>query len=299
MSRGLVDKALYAERYLRNFAGDPAHPYHNRVWLDHNGGDGAGHRPSLVTAALWFKGLIGASVFAPANRARPWYQGPPWAVRMDNVDPEIGSRQSKEPGAPLHMATVTGTIERVDPTTRAVTMVSSGDPAPAVYFPVGEVVESSGGGRANVLAIASASTLRLSTVAGFDPGDTLTWRQPTGFPLTDVVFYYGYYGLAQYHDVYQFRVGAVGSHMDSKSVVWAQAAMRRGITATAGAVIEPSSAGLPFMASAFAALTGGRDVAEAFYSAIPLNTRWNTVVFGDPLYAPFRTGPSARTRPRR
>jgi len=30
-------------------------------------------------------------------------------------------------------------------------------------------------------------------------------------------------------------------------------------------------------------------VAEAFYSAIPFNTRWNTVVFGDPLYAPFRT----------
>ena len=51
---------------------------------------------------------------------------------------------------------------------------------------------------------------------------------------------------------------------------------------------EPVSAGLPFMASAFAALTSGHDVAEAFYSAIPFNTRWNTVVFGDPLYAPFR-----------
>src|SRR4029453_18316333 len=50
--------------------------------------------------------------------------------------------------------------------------------------------------------------------------------------------------------------------------------------------------GLPFMASAFAALTSGHDMAEAFYSAIPLNTRWNTVVFGDPLYAPFR--PCAR-----
>jgi hypothetical protein len=43
------------------------------------------------------------------------------------------------------------------------------------------------------------------------------------------------------------------------------------------------------VAAAFAALTSGHDVAEAFYSAIPFNTRWNTVVFGDPLYAPFRT----------
>ena len=77
--------------------------------------------------------------------------------------------------------------------------------------------------------------------------------------------------------------------MDSSSVVWARAAMRRGITATAGAVSEPASTGLPFMASAFAALTSGHDVAEAFYAAIPFNTRWNTVIFGDPLYAPFRT----------
>jgi len=77
--------------------------------------------------------------------------------------------------------------------------------------------------------------------------------------------------------------------MDSGSVAWARAAKRRGITATAGAVNEPVSAGLPFMGSAFAALTSGHEVAEAFYSAISLNTRWNTVVFGDPLYAPFRT----------
>jgi hypothetical protein len=71
-------------------------------------------------------------------------------------------------------------------------------------------------------------------------------------------------------------------------VVWARSAMRRGITATAGAIDEPSSGGLPLMGSAFAALTSGHDVAEAFYSAIPYNTRWNTVIFGDPLYAPFR-----------
>jgi len=77
--------------------------------------------------------------------------------------------------------------------------------------------------------------------------------------------------------------------MDSGSVVWARAAKRRGLTATAGAVNEPVPAGLPFMASAFAALTSGHDVAEAFYSAIPFNTRWNTGIFGGPLYAPFQT----------
>jgi uncharacterized protein (TIGR03790 family) len=288
ISLGLVDKALYGERYLQNLAGRQAHPYYARVWLDHNGGDGAGHRPSLLTAALWFKGLMSTSVFAPVNQALPWYQGPPWDVRMDNVESEIGAKTSKESGAPLHTPTVTGTVERVDATTRVVTLASSGNPSPAVYFPIGEIIESSGKGHAEVLALTSPSALKLSTAEGFAPGNTVTWRQAARFPLTDVLFYYGYYGLAQYHDVYQFRVGAVGAHMDSESIVWAKAAMRRGITATAGAINEPSAGGVPFMGSAFAALTRGHDVAEAFYSAIRYNTRWNTVVFGDPLYAPFR-----------
>ena len=287
ISLGLIDKALYAERYLQNFAGRPEHPYYGRVWLDHNGGDGAGHRRSLLAAALWFKGLLQTSVFASSNRGQPWYQGPPWDVRMDDAEAEIGSRDPKNPTAPLHVATLSGVIERVDGPTRVVTLASNGDPAPAAYFPIGEPIESSGGGHTEVLVLTSPNSLRLSRVDGFRPGDTVKW-QSTGFPLTDVVFYYGYYGLEQYHDVYQFRVGAVGSHMDSGSSVWSKAAMRRGITATAGAVNEPVSAGLPFMGIAFAALTSGHDVAEAFYSAIPLNTRWNTVVFGDPLYAPFR-----------
>jgi len=290
LSLGLVAKALYAERSMRNFAGHPEHPYYGRAWLDHNGGDGAGHRPSLVTAAIWFKGLTPASVFATANRAMPWYRGSPWDVRMDNVESEIGARVSKESGA-LHTPTVTGTVERVDTATSVVTLSTSGDQSPAVYFPAGEVIESSGKGRAEVLALVSPSALRLSTVDGFGPKNSVTWHPATRFPLTDVFFYYGYYGLAQYHDVYQFRVGAMGAHMDSESIVWAQAAMRRGITATAGAINEPSSGGVPFMGSAFAALTSGHDLAEAFYSAIPYNTRWNTVIFGDPLYAPFRTWP--------
>jgi uncharacterized protein (TIGR03790 family) len=289
ISRGLVDKALYAERYLQNVAGRPALPYHGRVWLDHDGGSGAGHRSSLVATALWFKGLTPASVFSPANRAQPWYQGPPWDVRMDNAKREIGSRTATDPAAPLHVATVSAVIERVDASARVVTLTAGGEPAPAVFFPVGEVVQSSGGGRAEVVAITSDRTLVVSTAAHLNPGETLTWRQGTRFPLTDVMFYYGYYGLGQYYDVYQFPVGAIGAHVDSASAVWARAAMRRGITATAGAVTEPANAGLPFMLSAFAALTNGHDVAEAFYSAIPYDTRWNTVIFGDPLYAPFRS----------
>ena len=60
----------------------------------------------------------------PANRAQPWYQGPPWDVRMDNAEAEIGSRSPKDRGVPLHVATVSGVIERVDPLSRVVTLVS-------------------------------------------------------------------------------------------------------------------------------------------------------------------------------
>ena len=123
ISLGLVDKALYAERYLQNFTGRPTHPYYGRVWLDHDGGEGAGHRPSVLTAALWFKGLLKTSVFAPANRPQPWYHGPPWDVRMDNAEAEIGSRNKD-----AHGASPCGhghrRIERVDPATHVVTLAS-------------------------------------------------------------------------------------------------------------------------------------------------------------------------------
>ena len=291
ISRGLVDKALYGERYLQSYAGQPDHPYYGRVWLDHHPGRDAGHRPSLVAAALWFQGLLPTSVFAPANRAQPWYRGQPWDVRTDNGEQEIGSTVGD--AARLHRATAEATIERVDVESRAVTLaIPRGkrppDPAPAAYFAAGEAVESDGGARTTIVALLSENRVRLASVAGFKAGDALRWRQEGGFPLRDVAFYYGYYSLRRYHDVYQFRVGAVGSHMDSGSIVWARAALRRGITATAGAIAEPASGGLPQMGGTFAALTAGHDVAEAFCAAIPLNARWNTVVFGDPLYAPFR-----------
>src|SRR5262249_53278850 len=111
---------------------------------------------------------------------------------MDNVETEIGSRDPKDPGAPLHEATVYGAIERVDAANRVITLASNDDPAPAVYFPAGQPVESSGGGHAEVLVLASLNTPELSRIDGFRPGDTIAWRQPTGFPLTDVIFYSGY-----------------------------------------------------------------------------------------------------------
>src|SRR5262249_38861051 len=150
ISLGLVDKALYAERYLENFAGRPSHPYYGRVWLNHNGGTGGGPRPPPLPPPPWVKGLMKTPPFAPVHKGKPWYTGSAWDVRTHKVEAEIGSRAPKAPGAPLHRATVHGVIEGVDAATRVITLASNGDPAPAAYFPAGEPVESSGGGHAEV-----------------------------------------------------------------------------------------------------------------------------------------------------
>ena len=199
-----------------------------------------GHRPSLVTAALWFKGLIGASVFAPANRARPWYQGRPGTCAWTMSSPRSEAEQSKDASGrrctwPRSAARSSASIRRP----ALVTLVSSGDPAPAVYFPVGESRRVLGvaAGRMSWRST-SASTLRaLDGRTSFDPGDTVTWRQPSGFPLTDVRVL-----------LRLLRAGAVprrlpvprgrGRLAHGQRARWCgpRAAMRRGITATAGAI---------------------------------------------------------------
>src|SRR5262249_56301893 len=77
ISLGLVDKALYAERYLQNFAGRPSHPYYGRVWLDHNGGTGARPPPPPPPPPPRVQGLIENSPFSPAPNAQPSAPAPP------------------------------------------------------------------------------------------------------------------------------------------------------------------------------------------------------------------------------
>jgi uncharacterized protein (TIGR03790 family) len=108
--------------------------------------------------------------------------------------------------------------------------------------------------------------------------------------------YCGWYSLGHYYDVYTWRDGAVGWHMDSSSgpdarggPSWVPNAIRRGITVTSGAVNEPFLEGLPRADGVFRQLLAGANVGDAFLR----NTvwlRWVMINYGDPLYRPFPGG---------
>ncbi|MBA3638244.1 MAG: TIGR03790 family protein [Acidobacteria bacterium] len=63
--------------------------------------------------------------------------------------------------------------------------------------------------------------------------------------------------------------------------------IREGVTGAAGHVAEPFLRSIARPEILFPGYLGGRNLAEAFYMAIP-HLSWQTVVIGDPLCAPFR-----------
>lgn len=116
-------------------------------------------------------------------------------------------------------------------------------------------------------------------------------------PLTapDALYYAGWYSFGHYNDVFTWNVGAIGGHLDSCSACdirgstdWSAMALRRGITATFGAVNEPYVAGLPEYDQFFLYLTQGASFGEAAYEA-NAEAAWMTVFVGDPLYRPYPT----------
>lgn len=119
----------------------------------------------------------------------------------------------------------------------------------------------------------------------------------------DVALYVGWYRLRQYEDAFTFRPGAIGYHMASAEAVsihsasesgWCKNALERGITATLGSIGEPYLDAFPEPIE-FAALlmTGQYSLVETYY----LTSRWvswRMVLFGDPLYNPWKATPAAK-----
>ncbi|WP_447979469.1 TIGR03790 family protein [Candidatus Nitrospira bockiana] len=113
----------------------------------------------------------------------------------------------------------------------------------------------------------------------------------------NVAVYVGWYRLRAYEDAFTFMPGAIGYHIasgeavsihDPKETGWCKNALERGITATLGPTGEPYVDAFPMAKDFFALLGTGRySLAEAF----ALTSRyisWRMVLFGDPLYNPWR-----------
>jgi len=117
---------------------------------------------------------------------------------------------------------------------------------------------------------------------------------PASCPLTAI--YCGWYSLKNYIDAFDFIDGAVGYHIssweavdlrDPNSTQWCPAMLKKGITATLGAVAEPYLHSFPEPRAFFAELFDGRCIVEAYYHTKPFNS-WQMVLIADPLYRPFK-----------
>ena len=309
---GLVDKALYAERYLRNWAGAPTTAYYGRVYADDdNKLLGSEPAPLVFEYALggdiknWFRGdCVGnaaQSVFEPgrAHALAPW----DWVA--DCHPNEIGSNDGAVPRiTELYVAALRG----------ATASVYYASASSNFYLYVagsilrgfdGKQFSSSGGGTPTILEVGTNANglawgdVVLSGTNGVAPGNYLYYNNtPTpAFPFADALWYSAYYAHSCYMDVFQWVPGALGFHNESytcrefrhgsNGVCFAGKALLRGMTAIAGPVEEPFNVGIPFARNFYRALCQGFDFAEACYQSTPCAIAWMNVFIGDPLYNPF------------
>jgi uncharacterized protein (TIGR03790 family) len=113
----------------------------------------------------------------------------------------------------------------------------------------------------------------------------------------ETALYVGWYSLRNYQDAFAFAPGAIGYHIASEEAVsihneeekgWCRNMLLRGVTVTLGAVSEPYVDSFPSPQEFFGFLLSGRySLVEAYYLSSPY-VSWRMVLFGDPLYSPWR-----------
>ena len=309
---GIIDKTLYAERYIRNWAGHAGTGYYGRIYADEGDQNfGGGYYAPLIFAdglgcdiKNWFRGdpvgNAAKSVFAPGitNALAPW----DWV--QDSQSSEIGFSGA----LPIVSNLVLGALRG---STASVYYCAS---TTSFYYYVagailrgfeGRTMLSSSGGMATILAVGTNDArlawgdIVLSTPSNFYAGNILTVTNIETFalPLGDVMWYNAYYQHSYYPDAFQWLPGSVGIHNESypcklfrraiSNNFFAGRALLRGLTAIPGAVNEPFEVGLPFSRKFYRAFCQGFDFAESCYQSTPCAVAWMDCFIGDPLYNPF------------
>lgn len=128
-------------------------------------------------------------------------------------------------------------------------------------------------------------------------------NKPEVFPpgaCPDAALYVGWYSLQEYVPAFTWVRGAVGWHTaslevtklrDPNSTEWCARMIRNGVTATLGAVSEPTLAAFPPAEEFFPLLlTGKYTVAECYWRTQKF-TSWRMTLIADPLYNPFAANP--------
>jgi uncharacterized protein (TIGR03790 family) len=114
-----------------------------------------------------------------------------------------------------------------------------------------------------------------------------------------VAFYCGWYSLANFVDCCEYERGAIAWHLASSEAVtlrnpnsklWCPNLLKKGVCATLGPVAEPYTVGFPKPAEFFGLLATGEYTLVECYARTMLFCSWMTVLVGDPLYNPFKSG---------
>ncbi len=204
----------------------------------------------------------------------------------------------------LDGATAADTLALVERTAAADALAVAGALAGTVYVdgnrglphPTIDPFGSYEGGEWNIIGVDRLFTDLgwYEVVADYQPEEFGTAPAPLVAP--DALYYAGWYSFNAYADVFTWQPGAIGGHLDSCSACdlrggpsWSANALRRGITATFGAVNEPYVAGMPEYDQLFTYLTQGANFGEAAYQATVVGA-WMMVFVGDPLYRPYAQG---------
>jgi uncharacterized protein (TIGR03790 family) len=192
-------------------------------------------------------------------------------------------------------------IDLVDRTAAAEALAAAGQLAGTVYVdgnrglphPVTDGFGTYEGGEWNIIGVENvfAAADLYPVVANYDNAEFGTAPAPLDCP--DALYYAGWYSFGNYNDVFEWQPGAIGGHLDSCSACdirgdkdWSARALRRGITATFGAVNEPYVAGMPEYDQFFSYLLAGASYGEAAYESTVFGA-WMMVWVGDPLYRPY------------
>ena len=113
----------------------------------------------------------------------------------------------------------------------------------------------------------------------------------------DVAVYVGWYKLRSYEDAFTFVPGAIGYHIASAEAIsihnpaelgWCKNALERGITVTLGSTDEPYLDSFPVPDEFFALFLTGRYSLVEVYTMTSRYMSWRMILFGDPLYNPWR-----------
>jgi len=132
-----------------------------------------------------------------------------------------------------------------------------------------------------------------------DSNDAEFGTPPAPARCDGAIFYAGWYSLNNYNDAFTWNLGAIGFHLDSESAFdprggknWSANAIKKGITVTAGALDEPTLAGLLHPDGVVHDLLAGANVGDAFLRNTA-GLKWMIINIGDPLYRPKFLGRSS------